>query len=60
MDNEFGLSREELEARFYAMDRKNGELSHSFIIRIEQSRRGIGVSAEATLHSFLPKTSLTF
>ncbi len=57
MDREFGLIRGQLEARFFTMQPKPGEDSASFVVRVEQARRGVGAHAVATLHCFLPRLS---
>ena len=57
MEKEFGLSNDELKSRFYALAPRTGEESYAFVIRVEQTRRGVGASDEATLHSFVPKLS---
>ena len=55
MNKEFGLSKQELHSRFFAMAPKDGEEGHEFVIRVEMSRRSVGASEESTYHSFVPR-----
>ena len=52
---EFGLSKEQLNARFYALRLGEEEDAASFVIRVEQERKALGASKEATVHSFVPR-----
>ena len=54
---EFGLSKGQLSARFFALTPNPGEDSASFVIRVEQERRAVQVNEQATLHCFKTKLS---
>jgi hypothetical protein len=57
VSGEFGLSMEQLSARYYALTPRAGEGTAEFVIRVEQQRRTLEMDEVATLHCFLPRLS---
>ena len=52
VSGDFGLSSDQLNARFFGLYPKEGERSAQFVLRVEQQRRQINANEEATLHCF--------
>ena len=49
----FGLSGEQLEENFFALERRRDESSAQFVLRIEMERRKLGVDPQTTYHAFV-------
>lgn len=52
VDKVFGLSREQLMSRFYAMRPGPGELSERFAVRLDHEVRVLGVMGDVALNVF--------
>ena len=59
VSGDFGLSPEQLNARFFGLQPKLDKGSANFILRVEQQRRQINGSEEATLYCFKVRLDIT-
>ncbi len=49
----FGLSSEQLEEQFFALEKRRDESSAAFVMRVEMERRRLGMEKSATYHAFV-------
>ena len=60
MEGRFGLTPEQLEDSFFAMEKAKGEGVPEYVIRIEDARVKLGIEERITFRSFLPRLPSEF
>jgi hypothetical protein len=55
VEEQFGLSRDQMEEQFFGMHPSPGEASTAFVLRVENARRRMAIDKASTYHAFVKR-----
>jgi hypothetical protein len=55
VEEQFGLSRDQMEEQFFGMHPVPGEVSTAFVLRVETARRRMAIDKASTYHAFVKR-----
>ena len=55
MEEQFGLSRDQMEEQFFGMHPFKGETSTAFVLCVETARRRMAIDKASTYHVFVKR-----
>ena len=55
VEEQFGLSRDQMEEQFFGMHPVAGESSAAFVLRVETARRRMNIDKVSTYHAFVKR-----